>query len=60
MLGKTFTSIFSRSSTFANRSYFSKLASHRKSENNSDSVPFDFTTENYKEIEKILAKYPGN
>jgi len=39
---------------------FSWLASHRNSPNNTDSVPFDFTESSYKEIEKILAKYPAN
>ncbi|KRX07140.1 Thioredoxin-like fold [Pseudocohnilembus persalinus] len=37
---------------------FSIFASHRNDEHNSESVPFDFTPENYKQIEKILAKYP--
>jgi len=34
--------------------------SHRTTESNNDSTPFDFTTENYKQVEKILSKFPSN
>jgi NADH dehydrogenase (ubiquinone) flavoprotein 2 len=34
--------------------------SHRTTTDNNDSTPFDFTAENYKEVEKILAKFPPN
>ena len=34
--------------------------SHRERQDNNDSTPFDFTTQNYKEVEKILAKFPPN
>lgn len=34
--------------------------SHRPTADNNDSTPFDFTPENYKEVEKLLAKYPSN
>ncbi len=33
---------------------------HRDTPDNNDSVPFEFTPENYKEIDRILAKYPTN
>ena len=34
--------------------------SHRETAQNNDSTPFDFTSDNYNEVEKILAKYPPN
>ena len=34
--------------------------SHRETAENNDSTPFDFTRDNYSEVEKILAKYPPN
>jgi len=34
--------------------------SHRESETNNDSTPFDFSADNYKEVQKILSKYPSN
>ena len=34
--------------------------SHRETESNNDSTPFDFTADNYKEVQKILNKYPSN
>lgn len=34
--------------------------SHRTTDANNDSTPFDFTSENYTEVQKILAKYPPN
>lgn len=43
---------------FRGGAQFSKLVSHRIDPDNSDSVPFDFTDANYKEVDKILAKYP--
>lgn len=43
---------------FRGAAQFSKLVSHRIDPDNSDSVPFDFTDANYKEVDKILAKYP--
>lgn len=33
---------------------------HRPTADNNESVPFDFTAENYKEVSKWLAKYPSN
>lgn len=33
---------------------------HRDTPENNDSVPFDFTQENYTEIQRILSKYPSN
>lgn len=37
---------------------FSRFSAHRNNEENTDSTPFDFTADNYKEINNILAKYP--
>ncbi len=34
--------------------------SHRESNTNNESIPFDFTNDNYKEVQNILAKYPPN
>ena len=34
--------------------------SHRTTADNNDSTPFDFTEQNYKEVYKILDKYPPN
>jgi NADH dehydrogenase (ubiquinone) flavoprotein 2 len=34
--------------------------SHRPSQTNNDSTPFDFTPENYKVVETLLTKYPSN
>jgi NADH dehydrogenase (ubiquinone) flavoprotein 2 len=34
--------------------------SHRATKDNNDSTPFDFTADNYKQVEQILAKYPPN
>eukprot|EP01098_Paradermamoeba_levis_P002574 TRINITY_DN1298_c0_g1_i3.p1 TRINITY_DN1298_c0_g1~~TRINITY_DN1298_c0_g1_i3.p1 ORF type:complete len:261 (-),score=84.08 TRINITY_DN1298_c0_g1_i3:189-971(-) len=34
------------------------LSVHRDSPNNNEHTPFEFSAENYKEIDKILAKYP--
>ena len=33
---------------------------HRPTATNNDSVPFEFTAANYKEIDVLLAKYPSN
>lgn len=40
--------------------FSTQMSSHRPSNDNSESVPFDFTKENYQHIEKILSKYPKN
>ena len=34
--------------------------SHRQNEENNDSTPFDYSSDNYQEVSKILAKYPSN
>ncbi len=40
---------------------FSKIyVNHREALDNTDSVPFDFTPQNYEEVNKWLAKYPAN
>lgn len=40
---------------------FSKIyVNHREVSDNTDSVPFDFTPQNYEEVNKWLAKYPAN
>lgn len=38
----------------------SAFANHRNTEDNNDDTPFEFTGENYQEIEKLLKKYPAN
>eukprot|EP00171_Calliarthron_tuberculosum_P019876 IDg19876t1 len=40
--------------------YASGLNVHRETGHNNAETPFDFSEENYKEIDKILAKYPKN
>jgi len=35
------------------------LSTHLESDYNNANTPFDFTEENYKEIDRILAKYPS-
>lgn len=39
---------------------FSGYVSHREKPDNNDSTPFDFTDDNYREVEKILSKFPPN
>lgn len=51
---------FLRSLTKAPRFGFSGYVSHREKPDNNDSTPFEFTEENYKEIDKILKKFPPN
>jgi NADH dehydrogenase (ubiquinone) flavoprotein 2 len=34
--------------------------SHRETQDNNNATPFDFTEENYKEVYKLLNKYPSN
>jgi len=72
MLGKQVLSsahYFLRSSTKAKEIFalnrasifnFSKYVNHRDIAENNDSVPFEFTKENYIEITKVLQKYPKN
>jgi len=36
------------------------LSQHVTTDDNSVDTPFDFTLENHKKVEKILARYPGN
>ena len=40
--------------------FSSQYVNHRDTPDNNDSVPFEFTPENYKEIEVMLNKYPSN
>ena len=40
--------------------FSSQMVSHRPTPDNSESVPFDFTKENYVLIDKILSKFPTN
>lgn len=43
------------------RRSFSKIyVNHRQVEDNTESVPFDFTPENYKEVDKWISKFPAN
>jgi NADH dehydrogenase (ubiquinone) flavoprotein 2 len=39
---------------------FSAYSNHRDTPYNNDDTPFEFTDEDYKEIETVLAKYPSN
>jgi NADH dehydrogenase (ubiquinone) flavoprotein 2 len=39
---------------------FSAFANHRNTQDNNEDTPFEFTKENYEEIQKLLAKYPTN
>ena len=57
MLFKSLTPIFKNLTPIYR---FSKLPSHKPKLENSDSTPFDFNEENYKEIEIIRAMYPKN
>ena len=43
-----------------NRGFSSVYVNHREDPTNTDSIPFDFTPENYNQIDKLLAKYPSN
>jgi NADH dehydrogenase (ubiquinone) flavoprotein 2 len=36
------------------------LSQHVNTDDNNENTPFDFTPENHKKAEKILARYPGN
>lgn len=40
--------------------FSSQYVNHRDTEDNNDHLPFEFTADNYKEIDKILARYPSN
>lgn len=39
---------------------FSAFANHRNTQDNNEDTPFEFTKENYEEIQKLLKKYPNN
>jgi NADH:ubiquinone oxidoreductase subunit E len=39
---------------------FSAFVNHRNTEDNNEDTPFEFTEENYKEVQNIIAKYPSN
>mgnify|MGYP002622828526 CR=1 FL=1 len=39
---------------------FSRYNQHRTTPDNNDSVPFEFTKENYEKIQTILSRYPSN
>ena len=50
-----------RSLYLSPKNYFSaQMSSHRPAPDNTESVPFDFTKENYALVDRILAKYPSN
>lgn len=40
--------------------FFSSFSNHRNTEDNNEDTPFEFTKENYEEIQKLLSKYPTN
>lgn len=50
------SNIFRKNTYKFSAGYFS----HRKTSDNNDSTPFDFTEDNYKEVYNILNKYPPN
>jgi len=54
--GRTSVSI----SSYSSKMFSAMYVNHRQTSENTDSTPFEFTEENYKEIAKILAKYPSN
>ena len=59
MLSKTLrTSLFSLARQQA--APFSIFANHRLSDQNTDVTPFEFTDENYEQIEDILSRFPKN
>lgn len=39
---------------------FSTFSNHRNTQDNNEDTPFEFTKENYEEIQKLLNKYPTN
>jgi NADH dehydrogenase (ubiquinone) flavoprotein 2 len=49
-----------RSVSTSTHKYEGQLSAHRASESNTSDAPFDFTEANYKQVRKILAKYPEN
>jgi NADH dehydrogenase (ubiquinone) flavoprotein 2 len=44
----------------ASQAPFSAFANHRNTEDNNEDTPFEFTKENYEEIQNLLSKYPTN
>lgn len=42
------------------RATFGAFVNHRDTEDNRESTPFEFTAENYEEINKIMSNYPDN
>lgn len=53
---KIASNVFVKNSYKFSAGYFS----HRQTSDNTDSTPFDFTEDNYKEVYKLLDKYPPN
>jgi len=39
---------------------FGAFVNHRDTDDNSESTPFEFTPENYKEIEELMTNFPTN
>jgi NADH dehydrogenase (ubiquinone) flavoprotein 2 len=54
MLQKLGKQLFQKNAFSFSAGYFS----HRVTSENNDSTPFDFTADNYQQVETILAKYP--
>ena len=59
--------LFAKSGSFAamqtarqSQRGFSAFANHRNTEDNNEDTPFEFTKENYEQIEQLLQKYPSN
>jgi NADH dehydrogenase (ubiquinone) flavoprotein 2 len=51
------TSVVSAKSS---RAFSDIYVNHRETAENNDSTPFDFTEENYEQVEYLLSKYPSN
>ena len=58
-LSSTTTTKLASSAPLA-RGFANVYVNHRETPQNNDSTPFDFTEQNYLEVNKILAKYPAN
>ena len=49
-----------RASAVHARTFSSASSTHVHRANNNDNTPFEFSDESYKEVAKIMAKYPVN
>ncbi len=60
LLAKSNVAIHSAVRQAASQRGFSAFANHRNTEDNNEETPFEFTKENYEEIQNLLNKYPSN